>query len=159
MMSVAALLVALLAATTSAAAPTGCSSDMDCHLNGQCDAAAGSCSCKPWWKGERCSLLNFAAAASLEQGIYQEGVSTWGGSVVKSEVDGLYHAHAAEMLAGCGISSWTHNSQAVHFVSKTPLGPYTRQAVTQSRFSHNPSATVLPDGSWLLYHLGFGRAR
>ena len=130
---------------------------MDCHLNGQC--VAGACSCKPWWKGERCSLLNFEPAASVEQGIYQEGVSTWGGSVVKSETDGLYHAHAAEMLAGCGISSLTHNSQSVHFTASDPLGPYTRQAVTQPRFSHNPSATVLPDGSWLLYHLGLGVPR
>ena len=47
----------------------------------------------------------------------------------------------------------------MHFVSKAPLGPYARQAVTQARFSHNPSATVLPDGSWLLYHLGLGAPR
>eukprot|EP01043_Picozoa_sp_COSAG02_P075543 COSAG02_NODE_15626_length_1154_cov_1.003791_1_plen_140_part_01 len=111
---------------------------------------------KPWWTGEYCSLLNFEPAASVQQGIYEPGVSTWGGSVIKSEVDGLYHAHAAEMLEGCGISSWTHNSQSVHFTAEDPLGPYTRKAVAQPRCSHNPSATVLPDGSWLLFHLGMG---
>lgn len=114
---------------------------------------------KAWWTGKRCSLLNFQPAASVKQGIYEPGVSTWGGSVIKSEADGLYHAHAAEMLAGCGISSWTHNSQSVHFTAKDPLGPYTRQAIAQPRFSHNPSATVLPDGSWLLFHLGMGIPR
>ena len=140
-----------------AAAAGGCSSDLDCHLNGKCQA--GACACKSWWRGERCTLLNFEPAARIEQGIHQEGVSTWGGSVVRSESDGLYHAHAAEMLAGCGISSWTHNSQSVHFTATSPLGPYTRKDVTQPRFSHNPSATVLPDGSWLLYHLGLGQPR
>lgn len=134
-----------------------CSTAMDCHLNGQC--VAGTCNCKAWWKGERCGLLNFEPAASVEQGIYQPGVSTWGGSVIKSGKDGLFHAHVAEMMAGCGISSWTHNSQSVHFTAKDPLGPYTRQGVVQPRFSHNPSATVLPDGSWLLYHLGMGVPR
>ena len=53
----------------------------------------------------------------------------------------------------------THNSQSVHFTATSPLGPFTRKDVTQHRFSHNPSATVLPDGSWLLYHLGIGRPR
>ena len=152
------LLLLLLPLTLASAEPQGgCGSDHDCHLNGRC--TAGACVCKPWWRGDRCTLLNFQRAASLQQGIFQREVSTWGASVIFSDKDNLYHGHAAEMLAGCGISAWTHNSQSVHYTSPTPLGPFTRQGVTQSRFSHNPSATVLPDGSWLLYHLGLGSPR
>ena len=98
------LLLLLQAAASGAAAGGGCSSALDCHLNGRC--TAGACVCKPWWRGPTCTLLNFEPAATIEQGIHQEGVSTWGGSVIRSEKDGLYHAHAAEMLAGCGISAW-----------------------------------------------------
>jgi hypothetical protein len=145
------------AAYAAAAEAGSCSTDLDCHLAGTC--TAGKCECKPWWTGARCTQLNFAPAASVTQGIHQEGVSTWGGSVIKSEADGLYHAHAAEFLSHCGVSAWTHNSQSVHFTAEEPLGPFTRKDVTQSRFSHNPSATVLPDGSWLLFHLGIGTPR
>eukprot|EP01052_Picozoa_sp_SAG31_P062519 SAG31_NODE_21494_length_548_cov_0.812918_1_plen_125_part_01 len=115
---------AALASAHSMAAQSRCASGMDCRLNGRW-TSSGVCQCKAWWTGENCTRLNLVPAASLHEGIWQQGVSTWGGSVIRSKVDGLYHAHVAEMLAGCGISAWIHNSQSVHFTSISPLGPYT----------------------------------
>ena len=90
--------------------------------------------------------------------VFEEDVSTWGGSVVKGR-DGLYHAHAAEFRGNCGVAAWTSTSTCRHFTAKAPLGPYTRKDLVQGVFCHNPSATIDKDGSWLLYHLGTGHRR
>ena len=58
-------------------------------------------------------------------------LSTWGGSVVRDETDGLYHAHCAEFLSHCGVNAWTHNSISAHFTSETPLGPFVRRDTAQ----------------------------
>ena len=52
-----ALALALVLQLSGAAA--GCTDDLGCHLNGKCQA--GACACKPWWKGENCTLLNFVS--------------------------------------------------------------------------------------------------
>lgn len=88
--------------------------------------------------------------------IFEASVSTWGASVVRDPGTGLFHAHVAEFTDNCGESSWMHNSICAHFTSSHPLGPFRRVGVVQGRFCHNPSATMLPNGTWLLYHIGLG---
>jgi hypothetical protein len=63
----------------------------------------------------------------------EPGVTTWGGSIVyvpgKSNSSN-FHMYAAEMLGSCGLTSWQSNSQVVHAVSSSPLGPWKREGVT-----------------------------
>lgn len=82
--------------------------------------------------------------------------TSWGGSVLQ---DGdTYHMFVAEMSNGCGMGTWTTNSQVVHATSSLPEGPYERQAVINPAFSHNPTVSRAPDGTWVLYHIGCGDA-
>jgi len=37
--------------------------------------------------------------------------SSWGGSILYDEIDDIYHMFASEILYGCGLYSWTTNSQ------------------------------------------------
>lgn len=78
-----------------------CRSDEDCSLNGKC--MAGSCECRPAWKGSRCEQLNLlpptrgAGYRGVDDG---HNTSSWGGAVLKGS-DGLYHMWAAEMTEHC----------------------------------------------------------
>jgi len=106
------------------------------------------------------------APATLDSDFKEDGVSTWGGSIVyKEEADpsqtkakgsggGSWHMYAAEMLGGCGITSWQSNSQVVHAVADSPLGPWTRTpGVTLHVWAHCPNGAVSPDGAILLPRL------
>eukprot|EP01046_Picozoa_sp_COSAG06_P097055 COSAG06_NODE_43165_length_374_cov_1.312727_1_plen_70_part_01 len=47
---------AAAAAASAASASTGCTSDLDCRLNGKC--VGGTCQCSAAWRGANCSTLN-----------------------------------------------------------------------------------------------------
>ena len=53
----------------------------------------------------------------------------WGGSIYKNATDkeGLYHLYVTEETSGKGLNSWVSNSQIIHAVSKSPLGPFTKK--------------------------------
>jgi hypothetical protein len=92
------------------APPTGpCASALDCSLNGACHG--GVCQCHAAWTGDRCQTLALEPA-SLTAGyrhVFADGTnaSSWGGSVLWSEEDKLWHMWAAEMVNSCPFLSST----------------------------------------------------
>ena len=63
--------------------PPPCTTDMDCSLNGVCNAKSGVCTCRPAWIGQACQTLNLLPAALDTSGYrYQTSaganLSSWG---------------------------------------------------------------------------------
>ena len=80
--------------TRVAGAPSSCRTAFDCSFNGKC-SAAGSCVCRPAWKGAYCHELNLLPASN-GTGLNQlhaksEPISHWGAAVLQGDHDGLYH--------------------------------------------------------------------
>ena len=145
------LLLRLLSLLGGTAAVAGCSSDLDCRLNGVC--TAGACVCTAAWRGANCSTLALQPTAAMGD-LRQPNVSTWGmGSV---HVGGQWHGYFAEMEEGCGLTSWQSNSLIAHAVAPSPNGPWQRVGQTSGVWSHNPATAVAPDGTLLLFHIGSG---
>jgi hypothetical protein len=111
-----------------------CITSADCAFNGECvkthtqshttnatiaaatkpdPEAPGSCDCFPGWTGNTCEVLDLLPVDPQEVGLVlpNKDSSTWGGSVLHWEGDGLYHMFASEILYDCGLYSWTTNSQ------------------------------------------------
>jgi hypothetical protein len=101
--------------------PTPCKTTADCSYNGKCAYQRRRCECDAAWLGDRCqtlALLPTTRTAGL-RALDDKGqnTSTWGGSIILDSDTGVQHMWAAEMLANCGINSWTTNSRVVHAVS------------------------------------------
>ena len=101
----AAAILGVLLALQCCAAST-CQTDEDCNLNGRC--TAGTCACAPAWQGPRCERMALLPARRSSD-FAEEGVSTWGGSIVYRNAS--WHMYVSEMLGSCGITSWQSNSQ------------------------------------------------
>jgi hypothetical protein len=134
-------------------AATGCSSALDCSLNGICSGQA--CACNPGWVGSDCSALNIGAV-NVTQG--RNGLpfsSSWGGAVLLD--NGVYHLFYSRILGnGCTLNQWQTNSACWHAVGTNPLGPFTDVAEVLQSFCHNAVPAIAPDGTYLLYHIGCG---
>ena len=117
--------------------PFTCATDSDCSLNGRC--AQGVCVCDVAWQGASCELLalqptpaqsDYDARASM-------GLSSWGASVVQLPSDEQrWHMYVSEFRDGCGVTSWQTNSQIVHVVGPSPMGPWRREGVALHAWSH-----------------------
>lgn len=118
----------------------------------------GQCNCDAAWTGESCSQLNLLAPehvmAAYPPPDLIGNTTSWGGSVIHDSDTGIYHMFVAEMSQGCGLNSWTSNSQIAHATSASPEGPYTRRGLVAPPFAHNPTVMRAPDGTWVLYHIG-----
>jgi hypothetical protein len=138
---------------------TPCTVDEDCSLNGVCQAN-GSCRCDAAWGGDACQLLQLVPPAKVIPAYpppeLAANTTSWGGSVIADPKTGLWHMYAAEMLNGCGMSTWATNSIIRHAVADKPEGPYAQKEMVMSYFSHNPTAAVAPDGTNVLWHIGCG---
>ena len=112
--------MAVAALSVSPAVPTLCTSDDDCSLNGVC-TAGGACACHTVWRGPSCATLALGPAAPPLAAAYgaTPNVSSWGGNTVADDA-GLFHLFVAEMMLGCGLGSWSHNSR----VAPRPLSPH-----------------------------------
>ena len=71
--------LALAALTTTVA---GCTTDLDCSLNGKC--VTGSCSCDKPWKGPVCGVLGYKVTPFTAKNIYNSSDprNTWNGPIV-----------------------------------------------------------------------------
>ena len=85
----------------------------------------------------------------------------WGSSVIQGE-DGKYHMFASRWLKKLGFGKWVTNSEVVHAVADTPIGPYkTVKVVLPKRgkqywdgmCTHNPRV-IKHKGKYLLYYFG-----
>jgi hypothetical protein len=135
--------------------PTGpCSSDEDCSLNGKCTDR--SCVCTASWTGHNCQFLALGPVPKVAGYGWSPNVSSWGGSIYHNASDpkGLYHLYVTEETGGKGLASWISNSQIVHAVSQTPLGPFQRKDVVSKPPTTNPQVLHDPStGTFLLFHI------
>jgi hypothetical protein len=79
--------------------------DADCGFNGM--LTSGTCTCTAPWHGRECSSLNLLPVNLNQRGLKENGKSTWGGSILKGKDDAKWYMWAAEMVDGCGLTSWT----------------------------------------------------
>ena len=56
----------------------------------------------------------------------------------------------------CTLNQWTTNSACWRATSANPLGPFTDQEQIMEAFCHNTVPAVAPDGTILVYHIGYG---
>lgn len=158
------LLRAMLASLIAGVGAAGCSSELDCELNGQC--VVGRCVCAPQWYGPSCGQLRLerttrnsgyrgGGAGALADA--PDPTSTWGGSIIGPDDRGRWHMMLARMSLSCGLTSWKTNSEVAHAVASHPLGPYSPQEPALiPRFAHNPTIHRSADGAFYLYHIGCG---
>lgn len=133
-----------------------CSSDLDCSLNGLCQN--GACLCDKPWFGAECALLD-VLPVNFPQGYGMlPNQTTWGGGILVEEVEDhkVYHLYVVRMTNNCTLEHWTSNSRVDHAVSDSPTGPFRFLDVAIPVQSHNPMPVRLPDGTFAIFHIGFG---
>ena len=151
--------------------PGSCKSNMDCSLNGECNASTGICTCyAPWKTGtsfkEACNVLDIVPHPNDYVPAYggpnrtdtifrNQTVTSWGGNIIKGD-DGLYHLWVSRMRDGEGLNSWTHDSQIDHAVAEDPMDVFDFAEVALSAEAHNASPLRARNGSYLIFHIGSG---
>ena len=145
----------------------GCTSDLECSLNGVCQDEV--CECDRAWSGDACDRLaimphpdNYVPAYG-----WSPNVSSWGGNMIFEPKTQLWHLYVAEMAddAGnfCGLHEWQSHSRVAHAVSKDPMGVFKKVDVALPQEAHNPSPMYLENGSsvgpYLLFHIGSASAK
>ena len=92
------LLLGLLFTRMAGATPIGgCLSNLDCSLNGECDAASGQCKCDAGWKGIGCASLDLALQTP-DAMLNETNMSTWGAPAVFAEHTAPTEAHASPWI-------------------------------------------------------------
>ncbi len=85
----------------------------------------------------------------------------WGSSVIKGE-DGKYHMFASRWSRKVNFGNWVTNSEVVHAIADTPIGPYVAHDVVlpprgkqywDGMCTHNPRV-VKYRNQYLLYYFG-----
>jgi hypothetical protein len=135
-------------------APFRCTSDLDCNLNGECDAGTGTCACDAAWRAEDCGELNLVPVADL-RGAYETagvnlsdcssscGPSSWGGLPFKGE-DGKYHLFVSQFVQNCTLKGFNPGSSVVRAVADAPAGPFAFAETVLGTFHHNPAVVRVP---------------
>jgi hypothetical protein len=108
--------------------------------------------CDPGLSGPDCTVLT-ALPTPLDGGLSDPEASFWDGSAIQAD-DGSWHLFASRFVNGCGLSSWTTNSECVHATAVGPLGPFQVDSVVTPAFCHNPVIRRAKDGTYLLFSLG-----
>ncbi len=160
-------------------APVGhCKTDIDCSLNGKCDAQSGECACDaPWKHGpsgrEACNVLDvlphpddyipaYGSDATKRTTFGCQNTShtitSWGGNIIMDDsvTPPLYHLWVSAMGVGHGLSGWGAISQIDHATATDPMHAFTKCDVALSKEAHNASPLRAKNGSYLLFHIGDG---
>eukprot|EP00937_MAST-01D_sp_MAST-1D-sp2_P000578 g578.t1 len=145
-----------------------CKTDLDCSLNGVCDAATGACACDAPWKDgasgrEACNVLDTLphpegyvpayGGPRTDTSWHAQALTSWGGNILRGE-DGLYHMFVSAMGGGRGLGSWRTNSQIDHAVAADPMAVFVKNDTALGAQAHNASPLRAPNGTWLLFHIG-----
>jgi hypothetical protein len=156
--------LAVLAALLPAALGAACAIDEDCSLNGECQTGSGLCACDAGWTGATCGLLNVlpmqVGASGMNELNKSPPSSSWGGSVVFAEEDGLFHMFFSEILAHCPMANWQTNSACFHATAPSALGPFANKSQVIGAWCHNAIVRLTQDAQgplFMLWHIGDGK--
>jgi len=124
--------------------------------SGGLSSLSSRCECESGWRGHACQILdtqpvdkNKLGFRSIANGM---NASSWGGSVLFSELDGKWHMWASELQHNCGLNTWCQNSRIVHATATDEHGPYHKQEVLFPRYSHEPTVVRDPtSGRFVMY--------
>ncbi|KAL7522082.1 hypothetical protein ACHAWX_006767, partial [Stephanocyclus meneghinianus] len=143
-----------------------CNSDWDCSLAGICLPETKTCLCDSWADGTDCSYLKFQPVDKYRLGYINERHSSWGGSIVYSTIDQMYHMYVSEIMCKidpdvrkrCGLGGWQTHSRVVVAKSVNVDGPYQRDGIDEEEVvlhpeHHNPSIHVSSTGDWHLFSI------
>lgn len=107
------------------------------------------------------AFIDRILAAPIDGGYQDPDYWIWGSSVIKGE-DNRYHMFASRWSNKINFANWVTNSEIVHAVADTPIGPYkTLKVVLPVRgkeywdgmCTHNPRV-IEYDKQFLLYYFG-----
>lgn len=106
----------------------GCTTDLDCSLNGVCGVSGGGatvgpvCVCDRPWQGSACGVLGYATTTpAVAKSLYNlsDPRNTWNGPIV-GPIDGKYHMYNPIYDLGSLLSA----SKVMHGVADAIEGPY-----------------------------------
>ena len=123
-----------------------------CSLNGE--LVGGSCVCDKPWTGPDCSSLSFQPVTFPQGYGMSPNVTSWGGNAIFD--DSMYHIFVSVMTNGCPLQKWTTNSRIEHGIASQITGPYEFKDVAVNTWSHNAAPVVLKDGTFAIFHIGYG---
>ena len=153
--------IALLLASCAVAAPTSCTSELECSLNGAC--TGGECVCDKPWGGPGCGVLQYKPAQAVSaKNLYPHNdtgaqaapasgpcvtkagscgaLNTWNGPIVdNTKVDGKFHMFNPLYRKGSLLAT----TAMMHGVAADIEGPYTWRS--QEDWGSNPAAVKFDD--------------
>lgn len=107
------------------------------------------------------AFIDRILAAPIDGGYQDPDYWVWGSSVIRGE-DNLYHMFASRWTNKINFGNWVTNSEIVHAVADTPIGPYKTLGVVlpvrgkeywDGMCTHNPR--IIKYGEiFLLYYFG-----
>ena len=126
---------------TAIAGALGCSTDMDCALNGLC--TAGACVCDSPWGNDDCSSLQYKVTPASAKDIWtgDSNLNTWSGPILHDAAAGKYH-FISPVYEHASLWSVLY---IAHGVADAPTGPYdwTSMANISAPPSINPGGLVV----------------
>ena len=128
--------------------------EVACSLNGAC-GRDGSCVCDRGWRGENCGQLRLAPPSAATPGYRNESMPTWGGDAILE--GGTWHMFitAKDVAARSPYDSYACATQIVRLEGPTAAGPFRLAEVTFPSWHHEAHAIRAPDGTVLVYMIGF----
>jgi len=123
-------------------------------LNGIC--IHNKCVCDPSWLGPDCGML-YLLPAQPDNGYNRlggEGISSWGGTIVRDPQSNVFHLFAAEFVNKCPLTNWVPNSRVIRATANAFEGPYTFAQEIIPTFAHNPTVSRAADGTYMLFSIG-----
>ena len=132
----------------------GCTTNLDCSLNGACVSAA--CTCDKPWGGPRCGVLQYKVTPAGALNIYNtsDPRNTWNGPIVKAE--GKYHIYDPIYKVG----SLGGPTAILHGTADVITGPWewtSRPVMQGPHGNENPASVTFEDSNGkLTYSLWVG---
>ena len=113
------MLLAVIVAACASVSSAGCSSALDCSLNGEC--ISGGCVCDKPWTGDTCGALAYKTTPAVAKSLYNisDPRNTWNGPIV-GPVDGKYHIYNCIYKVG----SLGGPTSILHGTSSAVEGPW-----------------------------------
>jgi hypothetical protein len=134
----------------------GCTTGLDCSLNGKCSSATKTCACNKPWSGPSCAEMRFKPVTFPQGYGMTPNLTAWGGGAIYDPAKKQYHSYVHVMNNGCPLRDTGTNSRIEHGVAQDITGPYKFVDVAIGVDSRNSVPKQLSDGTYAIFHIGSG---